>query len=61
MVRALKGISPWAYVIFGLLALVMVILALLPNLKRLKEGNERRVQLIARVLRKGQFSKKQEP
>jgi len=57
-VRALEGISPWAYVLFGIAASVIVILALLPNLKRLKEGTERRVQLIARILKKGQFTKR---
>lgn len=57
-VRALKGISPWAYVVFGAAALIIVILALIPNLKRLKEGTERRVQLIARVFKKDQFNKK---
>jgi glycerol-3-phosphate acyltransferase PlsY len=57
-VRALEGISPWAYVIFGVLSLLLVVLALIPNLKRLKEGTERRVQLLARLFHKDQFSKK---
>ncbi len=56
-VRALEGISPWAHALFGVAAVVIVVLALLPNLKRLKEGTERRVQLIARLFKKKQFSK----
>lgn len=58
VVRALEGMSPWAYVLFGILSLALVILALIPNLKRLKEGTERRVQLLARIFKKDQFIKK---
>jgi len=49
--RAAKGMNPWAYALFGAAALLAVIIALLPNLKRLKEGTERRVQLLARIFK----------
>ncbi len=51
-VRAANGMNPWAYALFGAAALITVTLALLPNLKRLKEGTERRVQLLARIFNK---------
>ncbi len=41
-VRAALGLGPWAYVIYGLLVEILMIWALRPNLKRLKEGTERR-------------------
>jgi glycerol-3-phosphate acyltransferase PlsY len=52
LIRAAKGTNPWAYAIFGAAALITVIIALLPNIKRLKEGTERRVQLLARIFKK---------
>jgi glycerol-3-phosphate acyltransferase PlsY len=58
MFRAAKGMNPWAYAAFGVAALVIVILALLPNLKRLKEGTERRVQLLARIFKGKQDQEK---
>lgn len=51
LIRAVRGMNPWAYVMFGAAALIVVIIALLPNLKRLKEGTERRVQLISRIFK----------
>ncbi len=50
--RASKGMNPWAYVFFGAAALVVVVIALRPNIKRLKEGTERRVQLLSRIFTK---------
>ena len=41
-VRASLGLSPWAYVIYGFLVEFLMIWALRPNLKRLKDGTERR-------------------
>ncbi len=41
--RAWIGQSPWEYTMYGVVSLVMVLWALRPNLKRLKEGTERRV------------------
>jgi len=52
LVRAIEGNDPWGYVIFGIAAIIIVVFALRPNLKRLKEGTERRVNLIARILKK---------
>ncbi len=50
--RAAKGMNPWAYALFGAAALITVVYALRPNLKRLKEGTERHVQLLARIFKK---------
>jgi glycerol-3-phosphate acyltransferase PlsY len=41
--RAWAGTSPWTYAIYGLLAEILLILALLPNIRRLVQGNERLV------------------
>ncbi len=49
--RAIQGVNPWDYVLFGLAAMLVVIIALKPNLKRLKEGTERRVNLLKRIFR----------
>lgn len=57
LIRAAKGTNPWAYALFGAAAVITVIIALLPNLKRLKEGTERRVQLIARLFKKDKVEK----
>ena len=57
-IRALQGMNPWAYAIFGIAALALVVYALRPNLIRLKEGTERRVQLLARIFTK-KFSKEE--
>lgn len=52
LVRAILGLSPWAYVIYGALALFVLVMALRPNLKRLKDGTERVVGLRAKWLKK---------
>jgi len=41
-VRAALGLGPWEYVIYGVLAEVLMIWALRPNIKRLIDGTERR-------------------
>jgi glycerol-3-phosphate acyltransferase PlsY len=40
-VRAALGIGPWIYVLYGVLAELLLILALLPNIRKLFSGNER--------------------
>jgi glycerol-3-phosphate acyltransferase PlsY len=49
-VRATLGLGPWEYVIYGVLAEIILVWALRPNIKRLKEGTERRHGLPARLL-----------
>jgi len=41
---ASQGIIPWAYVLYGVGAEILLVLALQPNIKRLFEGNERVVK-----------------
>jgi glycerol-3-phosphate acyltransferase PlsY len=57
IVRAIMGLSPWIYVIYGALALLVLIWALRPNIKRLKEGTERVVGFRAKWLKKKVFQK----
>ena len=40
-VRAALGLGPWEYILYGIFAEILLIWALLPNIKRLKEGTER--------------------
>lgn len=51
LVRAALGLSPWAYVMYGALALAVLVWALRPNILRLKEGTERVVGLRAKWLK----------
>jgi glycerol-3-phosphate acyltransferase PlsY len=53
-VRALVGLNAYAYIIYGILSLVIVLIALRPNLERLKKGTERVVGLRAYFLKKKQ-------
>jgi glycerol-3-phosphate acyltransferase PlsY len=39
--RAAAGASPWLYVLYGVLAEILLIWALRPNIRRLREGTER--------------------
>lgn len=55
IIRAIMGLSPWAYVIYGALALSVLVWALRPNIKRLVEGTERVVGLRAKWLKKKVF------
>ena len=45
---AWAGIVPWVYVLYGILAAILLIIALRPNFQRLREGNERLVGLRAK-------------
>lgn len=49
--RAWIGVSPWEYVFYGVLAEVLLVWALRPNIRRLLQGTERRVGLFARKSR----------
>ena len=40
-VRAAQGLGPWEYVIYGVLAEILLVWALRPNIRRLLEGTER--------------------
>jgi glycerol-3-phosphate acyltransferase PlsY len=57
LIRAVMGLSSWAYVIYGALALLVLVFALRPNLQRLKDGTERVVGLRAKWLKKKVFQK----
>lgn len=46
--RAWIGASPWAYAVYGLLAELILLWALRPNIRRLLDGTERRVGYRAR-------------
>lgn len=50
--RAVAGLGPWEYVLYGVLSLMIVLHALAPNLERLKAGTERVVGLRAYFLKK---------
>lgn len=41
LIRAIQGVSPWEYLWFAVLAQILLIWALRPNIKRLMEGTER--------------------
>jgi glycerol-3-phosphate acyltransferase PlsY len=41
-VRAALGVGPWEYIIYGVVAEILLIWTLLPNIRRLMEGTERR-------------------
>ncbi len=53
-VRAALGLSPWANVLYGVLAEILLLWALRPNLKRLKEGTERMHGLRAMIRKRRQ-------
>jgi len=42
---ALLGHVPWAYAVYGLMAGVVIVIALLPNIRRILTGTERRFKL----------------
>jgi glycerol-3-phosphate acyltransferase PlsY len=50
-VRAAFGLGPWEYVLYGFLVELLMLWALRPNLKRLKDGTERRHGLPVRLQR----------
>ncbi len=56
LVKAIQGTLPWEYVAYGVIAEAMLVWALRPNIRRLREGNERmhgiRVWLKKRAMEK---------
>ena len=54
-VRAALGHGPWEYIIYAVLAEVLMIWALRPNIKRLREGTERRHGLPALLQQRKQI------
>lgn len=54
-VKAIQGVSPWIYAGLGLATVAVVVFALRPNIQRLKEGTERRVNLLARIFNPKKF------
>jgi acyl phosphate:glycerol-3-phosphate acyltransferase len=52
LIRAISGVSSWIYVIFGVIAEILLVIALKPNIKRLKAGTERLVGLRAYLKKK---------
>ena len=53
-VRAALGLSPWAYAAYGVLAEILLVLALRPNIQRLLNGTERLHGWRARRQKQGQ-------
>ena len=53
-VRAILGLGPWEYIIYGLLAEVLLVWTLRPNIKRLLEGTERRHGLFPKLQQRRQ-------
>lgn len=53
-IRSALGLGPWEYIIYGVLAEILLILALRPNIRRLKDGTERRHGLPARLQQRKQ-------
>jgi len=46
------NLSPWSYFIYGIIAEILLVWALRPNIQRLKNGNERGVSWRAYSKRK---------
>jgi glycerol-3-phosphate acyltransferase PlsY len=57
-VRAWLGQGPWEYMLYGLLAELLMLWALRPNLKRLREGTERRHGLPVRLQKRREARQK---
>jgi acyl phosphate:glycerol-3-phosphate acyltransferase len=55
-VRAALGQGPWEYVVYGVLAELLMVWALRPNIRRLLDGTERRHGLPARLQQRRQAS-----
>jgi len=53
--KAINGVTPWVYAIFGAASVGTVLFALKPNIQRLKEGTERHVNLLARIFNPKKF------
>ncbi len=54
-IKAINGVTPWVYAILGIAAVGTVLIALKPNIQRLKEGTERHVNLLARIFNPKKF------
>lgn len=50
-IRAYQGQSPWEYILFGISATILLVIALQPNVKALREGKERLHGFRARKLK----------
>lgn len=50
--RAAIGLGPWSNVVYGLIALALLVVALRPNITRLRQGTERLVGLRAYLKKK---------
>ncbi len=57
--RAALGLGPWVYALYGFGALIIVTLALRPNLERLRQGTERAVGLRAYLQKKRERNSRQ--
>ena len=57
-IRAVLGLSPWSYVVYGIAAELILVWALRPNLERLRNGTERLIGW--RAKRKGLTTQLQE-
>jgi len=58
LVRAAIGVGPWGYVVFGPVVVVLLLLALRPNLERLRQGTERVVGLRAWLRKRAEAAPK---
>jgi glycerol-3-phosphate acyltransferase PlsY len=52
-IRASSGLSSWAYALYGVISLILLVIALIPNIKRLANGTERIIGLRARKKKTG--------
>lgn len=56
IVRFHLGLAPWQYILYGVLILIMLVVALRPNIQRLLKGTERIVGLRARRSKRNDYS-----
>jgi len=54
LIRAIEGLGPYEYILYGIATLALVLIALRPNLKRLIAGTERAVGLRAYFQKKAE-------
>lgn len=59
IVRAAMGLDPWVYVLYGILAEMLLIWALRPNIKRLLNGTERVIGWRAKHIEKRRLQREQ--
>jgi glycerol-3-phosphate acyltransferase PlsY len=55
-ILAWMNVTPWPYILYGVLAEVLLVIALRPNIRRLMNGTERLVGRRAKQLKKAQPS-----